>query len=232
MNHLIFYTATNSILKIQTNPFKIYFRKDAKYVFIPEAEAFAEFHEEKTFQAFMIGMACEWKNKKWERHHKVLDAIRSFPDPIDSVSFFCHGWPKGIQFGFNGKKHAYALGEVLKEKGVRQVNLYACYCAKPKKNGGFAEWLAESSGAIVYGHSTRGHATINPYVNKCYQGYDLLSTYMKDKLTILNKPIIEPKNPLWHLWRKELNESKTFRFEFPYMEKEDINRRLLTTNNQ
>ena len=78
-----------------------------------------------------------------------------------------------------------------------------------KKYGNFAQWLAESSGAEVYAHTTRGHATFNPYV-KCNEQY-----------------LIKPKSDLWPLWRKALKESKTLRFEFPFMSIEDIKTRLL-----
>lgn len=222
MSHLIFFTATNSLLKIQRDPFKIYFKKDAKYVFIPEAEKFSYFHGENE-DTYLIGMDCRWRNKKWKRHMKVLDAIETFPNQIDSVSFFCHGWPKGIQFGFNGKRHAKALGEVLMKKNVKKVILYACSCAKPKKHGNFAEWLAEYSGAEVYAHTTKGPATFNPYVNRL----------IKDKdINLFNGLIIAPKTPLWPLWRKELKQSETFRFEFPFMTITEIKNRLLKVNSQ
>ena len=149
---------------------------------------------------------------------KVLGAIDTYPQQIDSVSFFCHGFPKGIQFGFKGKKHAQALGQVLKKKGVKIVNLYACSCAKLKKHGNFAEGLAESSGAIVYAHTTRGHATFNPYVKRHFQG--------------INKFIIEPKMYFWPLWRKKLRKDETLRFEYPFMTIDSVKNRLLKINSQ
>lgn len=81
-------------------------------------------------------------------------------DPgLDTVGFFCHGTPGGIQAGFSVET-AEDLARHIPAT-VRAVVLYACSAGA---EGGFAQELSMRCGADVIGHATRGHATRNPHL--------------------------------------------------------------------
>lgn len=107
------------------------------------------------------------------RRNAVSSALLSTRVPLDCVAFFCHGWQRGIQAG-------YALATV-KDLARRiavastpdvVVPLYACSAARGGVggDGGFADRLRDelcrygATGCRVYGHTTAGHCTRNPFV--------------------------------------------------------------------
>jgi hypothetical protein len=228
MNNLIFYSSVNTPG-----------RHDATGAFIPAARAFAKLHG-----GTLIPVNCLNENKT-KRQKQILGAIDAAPDRVDSVSFFCHGWPRGVQFGFDITKTSIpALAAVAAKKSTDDliVSLYCCSTADgpdigdesypdddetgtpaPGTDGGFADHLRDKLsyfGAInckVIAHRKGGHTTKNPHVVVFEGGGD-------PEGGIGGRWIIDPKDDLWPAWRAALKTD--MRFRFPFMTMEEIEKEL------
>lgn len=145
----------------------------------------------------------------------------------DTVAFFCHGYPSGIQLGFS-LREVEELAEAISDNSETDVTvlLYCCSTANSRQvrsvggDGGFADALRDA--LCVHGcgltkvvsHVTVGHTTRNPHVRFFYgNGSEVGGTG--------GMYVVEPGGPLWASWAKWLKQGNN-RFAFPYMERDEI----------
>jgi hypothetical protein len=232
-------TGSNNILVFYSNT-NAHGKHDATGAFIPEAEEFQKVHQipEKN----MFGIRCPRVPKK-KRRQQVLDTIESFDEPLDSIAFFGHGWPQGIQFGFN-RKNLIELVDVVKNKSYSTLNitLFACLAAEddvrdrdhknvgPGTDGGFADVLRDTMVRedILYGHvdahKTAGHTSWNPYLVR------FLCEDVDDPEfgAIGGGWLVEPRSQMWKKWVNALRDKEGgLRYRFPFMTEMEIKQELL-----
>ncbi len=112
---------------------------------------------------------------------------------------------------------AVALERVLTPDGV--VLLYACSTAGGEY--GWADRLQEALEALgwhgtVYGHTTYGHATKNPYWARGSRGADLW--------------VVAPGSPLWDHWRDILQKDQQFRLSWWKMTEQELSSTIAPWN--
>lgn len=225
-NVLVFYSNTN-----------VQGRKDATGAFIPEAREFRKCHgiPKENF----IGIKCP-KVKLPIRREQVFSKIEEIGSqrPINSIAFFGHGWPQGIQFGIR-RGEIPKLVELLAEYATNDVRLvlYACLAAEndvrdkeigklgPATDGGFADELRDNmvragiSNGIVDAHKTAGHTSWNPYVVRFLCSDVVTPEYGGTGGAWL----VEPRSESWRSWVKALKDKKRgLRYRFPYMSQYEI----------
>ena len=164
-------------------------KSDATGAFIPEAKRLAA---RRGGRLVLVDNTLG----KVAMRQRVLDELASATQHRDGccdgneshrlgfVAFFCHGYSKGIQLGFdltNVEMLATAIAAVAEEEVV--VPLYACSTASttarllrlgrgPGGDGGFADKLRDalcshgSTFCNVDAHTTAGHSTMNPMVRR------------------------------------------------------------------
>jgi len=202
--HLIFVKSNNSR-----------FRRDATGAFIPEA---------KHLESMLVTNASKVKTinintRLYSMTSRQLIVIRAIKeairngDEVKSISFFCHGWPTGLQLWGQGKAAALDLAHTIQSYKIKMVNLYACSCASQKR--GKPKFLNTVWGALceqkhdcqLMGHHVRGHTTRNPRVEIYFSGDDGC-----------HYPLFEKKadRKMWARWRKKLRQNQNFRVLFPY----------------
>jgi len=229
-NILVFYTNRNTKKK-----------HDATGAFIPEAKSFAKLHGVPKEQ--LIGMPLVTMRKK-RRRELVLDTIRDRggAEKLDCVAFFGHGWPRGIQFGFN-RKNLKDLVSVLswKSRPDLKIILYACLAAEndvrewnhkdvgPGTDGGFADLLRDElvrqnlHRTRVDAHKTKGHTSWNPYCVR-FRGESV-----KSKLygAVGGSWLVQPGSELWGEWVEALRyKNSGMRYRFPFMSELEIKAEL------
>jgi len=212
-------------------------KKDATGAFIPEAKKFSEIHgvpEENR-----VGLKLVNVSKKLRRE-RTLDAIYETggQERWDAIAFFGHGWPKGIQFGFN-RDHIPELCEVLADccNPDAKIILFACLAAEndvrdkeygavgPGTDGGFADLLRDEM--VWYGlkkgwvdaHKTAGHTAWNPFVVR------FLCSAVEDPLfgAVGGHWLVAPGSQQWKQWVKKLRTTLTgLRYRFPFMTEFEI----------
>jgi hypothetical protein len=166
-----------------------------------------------------------------QRRNQVLEAITSIgqKEKIDSLVFFGHGWPNGIQLGIRRKEIPDLVWHCRRYCSKSLVTiLYACLAAEndvrdrevkrigPATKGGFADELARQLGAAGFSgwgdaHKTSAHTTWNPYV---------IRFQMKSE-TPRAAWLVEPGSQLWDAWRRAVKGTNV-RFEFPYWVEIDL----------
>jgi hypothetical protein len=220
-NMLVLYSSTNKGRK-----------KDATGAFIPEAEAFAKFHDVPDSQCVGINLVNIPKMAaRSEVYRLIHDA--SYDRPLDVIAFFGHGWPDGIQFGFD-REHIPELVALLSRKcsNAVKIALYACSTAEndekdtehgdvgPGTDGGFADELRDEmarqglSKGWVDGHKTRGHTAWNPFCVRFYCEDTSDIDYNGEGGSWL----VAPRSEFWKKWCRELKAPKgTLRYEFPLL---------------
>lgn len=136
-------------------------RKDATGAFIPEAKALAALltAQDRTVRRF-AAMSPKTFN--------ALAHIRA-GQKVDSINIFCHGWRTGCELLPKGDVGARELAPLLKAKGVKLLNLFACSTAEPNEKGNYSLWVSEACKDLghniqVFGHETAGHTTKNPRI--------------------------------------------------------------------
>jgi len=194
---IIFYTSTNSPKKC-----------DATGAFIPESKKFANHHGD----VICVSVPCRGKTRD-QRAQVVYDELGRH-DKIDTVSFACHGHPTHIQhgFGIRGKHNNARLAKILAAKDIRRVIFYCCSVARPNTKISqmsycgdlHNELYALGCNAAIYGHTTAGHTTQNPFVKVFING------------DVEGKFIVEPGTKDWAMWRTKLRRHQTYRFQFPF----------------
>jgi hypothetical protein len=230
-NILVIYSDTNT-----------HGKSDATGAFMPEAEAFAKVHQVPSEN--MVGIRCPRVNKGIRRG-KVLDAMyqRGQHRPLDAIVFFGHGWPQGIQFGFNRSQ----IPELVDRMGEfchpdAKVVLFACLAAEndvrdklvtglgPATDGGFADILRDEmvrqgmNKGWVDGHKTAGHTSWNPFLVR------FLCEDVDDPQfgAVGGAWLVAPRSQLWKKWIKALKDQKSgMRYRFPFMSEIEIKAELL-----
>jgi len=216
-------------------------RKDATGAFIPEAKAFAKFHDVP--EANCVGLDLE-NVPPAARRAEVYKAIHetTYQRPLDAIAFYGHGWPDGIQFGFT-RDHAPELAAILGrkcEKDLRVV-LYACLAAEnddrdreienvgPGTDGGFADVLRDElvrngiNDGWVDAHKTRGHTTWNPFVVR------FLCSDVDDPIYggTGGAWLVQPRSAYWKQWCRALRSKRgTLRHEFPFLDELGVKLKL------
>lgn len=220
-NILVIYSNTNSRGK-----------SDATGAFIPEMKAFAKIHDVP--KENVVGIRCPRVNKA-KRRRQVYAAITKATrfGQLDAIAFFGHGWPQGIQFGFN-RSHIPDLVWCMKDcclPGVKVI-LFACLAAEndvkdkkvtglgPVTDGGFCDLLRdemvrqEINRGWVDGHKTAGHTSWNPFLVR------FLCEDVDDPEfgAVGGAWLVAPRSELWKKWIKALKNQKTgMRYRFPFM---------------
>lgn len=201
MNVIAFHPKHNSL-----------FKKDVTGAFKPEAQAFVQKHNYSKANIYEID--CRRKVSKFVRQNQILAELSQFEDKqLDAIAFFCHGWKKGLQFGFsNSAQDLETLSyRILKASANKiRVVLYACSCGSTDLQN-FASALRdqiynwESRPIQIDAHDRKGHCTRRPFIRRytepAYSG---------------GKWIIMPKTELWNNWVNALDETD-LRFDYPFM---------------
>jgi hypothetical protein len=211
---LIFYSSKNSHVK-----------KDATGAFIPEARAFARHYTVP--DEHVIGIDCS--QPKRQRRAQVLEGIESV-EGLEGLLFFCHGWPTGIQFGFN-LRNLDVLAALISGHSADdiKIGLMACLTAEnrerdnevddvgPATDGGFADQLRDMLADMgqkkgwIDGHKTAGHTSWNPRVVR----FLLEDVTEEDDKHQGGAWIVQPGSRYWKRWRKALkNNTGNLRYEF------------------
>ena len=168
-NHIILYRSNNTPNK-----------SDATGAFQPEARVLAKLLPDRypgdrvaIRGVDLSGTKGLPKEQKQEvRRTLSRDAIRNCFDQLGnpvqatSLSYFCHGWRRAVEFELGGLHGAHACAGMLVDLGIKYFNLFACSTGKPHADGNFAEWVtracAERRHAVqVLAHETSGHTTWN-----------------------------------------------------------------------
>lgn len=219
-------------------------KHDATGAFIPEAKAFAELHDIPSGNVVGIKMP---KVAKVKRRRATLDAIAHAGRDLslEHIALFGHGWPQGIQFGFN-RKHIPELVQHMARycRPDVSVTLYACLAAEndvrdknvknigPTTDGGFADVLRDEmvkqglGHGWVDGHKTAGHTSWNPYLVR------FLCEDVDDPQFGAEGGawVVAPRSQLWKKWIKALRDKKGgLRYRFPFMTEMMIKRELEDT---
>jgi hypothetical protein len=210
-------------------------RKDASGAFVPEARNFAKYHgvPESNF----IRVDCVRK-KAAERAEAVRTELvkRREGGKLRAIAFFGHGWPSGIQFGYN-IKNCYAFANLIASCSSDDVKigLFACLAAEnsirdtkrkkigPATDGGFADRLRDAlvgcgvKSGWIDGHKTAGHTTWNPYVVRflCEDVDD------PEYGAVGGGWIVEPGSKYWKRWVSALR-SNTRNLRWNYFLEEEL----------
>jgi hypothetical protein len=202
-------------------------RKDASGAFLPDARAFARHHGcEPDDVVVRFPAASPPDRRRWV----CTQMLRALKD-LEVVAFFCHGWPDGLQAGFQ-RPHILTLARLLAASTVANAHvlLYACNAGRdrdadalddlqtgPGGDGGFADELRDACDSMkaritVTAHASAGHTTQNPYVRYFAPGDSQGGVWY-----------VEPKSELWPLWVRALRDPQsTLRWRFWGMTREAI----------
>lgn len=204
-------------------------RKDATGVFQPEARRFLEYHHSSVSNLVLV----DNRKTKGQMRSQVLDVLGNYDRYLDGVFFFCHGYKKGIQLGFDLHSVQRLSDAIAKASHNNSpiICLYACDTGRDLDkdqfddlegfggDGGFADELRDGlcrAGAIhcrTVAHTTAGHATKNPNV-RLFEGHG-------SSVGGLGGFYIIPfRSKWWKAWRAALRTD--FRFAFPFMTMKDI----------
>lgn len=205
-------------------------RRDATGAFIPEAKRFLRYHSQHEDMLVLIDNS----RSKATMRAQVEKAVEYCGHgELVGVHFFCHGWRKGIQFGYtltNTEKLCRAIRAASSSSPV--VTFYSCDVGRDADrdrqddlrtmggDGGFADEFRDElcrHGADccrVDGHTTTGHTTRNPHVRR----------FLGDGSPCGGSGgfyiVPRQKKELFKLWRSALRTD--FRFRFPYMTQAEI----------
>jgi hypothetical protein len=154
----------------------------------------------------------------------VLNALAELPPA--SLSWFatcCHGWPLGVQAGFDlrGGPHGLlvsqlviALARVAKPGAPLIVPLYSCSTAKDPLHG-FAAALSRGLAQAgvthrLYAHTGAGHCTRWPEV-RWWDGEAVEGAWL-----------VQPHGPTWPRWVHLLHDGGTLDVTYPWMLPEEL----------
>lgn len=211
-------------------------KSDATGAFQPEARAFAEMHGGR------VVLIDNRQPKARMRQQVLTELIKagayhggdggmiccgddSHDHRLEFVAIACHGWGRGIQFGFDiGSAEALASEIARVSTPDVVVPLFCCSTADtlgwlkargkgPGGDRGFADELRDAlcrEGAthcVVDAHVTVGHAFKNPHVRR-FAGDG------SPEGGIGGQYIVERGSSLWRPWVRALREDMRFRFPF------------------
>lgn len=230
-NILVAYSNTNSHGKY-----------DASGAFIPEAKAFAKLHEIPDENVIGIKLP---KVAKRKRRDQTLAAIAEAGKDrlLDAIALFGHGWPRGIQFGFN-REHIPQLVEHLIQycQPDVKITLFACLAAEndvrdrsvtnlgPATDGGFADLLRDEmvrrglDRGWVDGHKTAGHTSWNPFLVRF-----LCADVDDPEIGAQGGAwLVAPRSETWKKWIAKLRDQKSgMRYRFPFLREIEVKAELL-----
>jgi len=151
--------------------------------------------------------------------------------------FFCHGYKRGIQLGFDLSTIGQLVDAVKTHaRNDLSVCFYACDCGRDIDSdsmddldefggdGGFADEVRDAlcrAGIVwcdVYAHTTAGRADANPNV-RLFQGTGSPSGGVGGFY------IVRKGSKLWPKWRKALR-TGDFRWRMPFMSVHEIHAEL------
>jgi hypothetical protein len=204
-------------------------KNDALGAFLPEARAFARYHDVEPDDVIVRFPAHA---PIQQRRSTCTLALRALTVELDVLAFFCHGWKAGIQAGFV-RPHTLLLARLVAQyaKVDAHVLFYACDTGRdqdddtsddrepgPGGDGGFADELRDGLDMLgrrvtVVGHTTTGHCSQNPYARyfapQCGgQG---------------GRWFVEPQSAAWPLWVRALKDPRnSLRYRFWSMTPEAI----------
>jgi len=193
---IAFYPAHNALNK-----------RDVTGAFRPEALAWCRIHGCKP---------VEIDNTKsvMQMRRQVLSELRQH-EKLPLVAFFCHGYRRRIQLGFNMQTIA-ALANEFARLETEHVGLYCCSTASEALDGrGFAHDLAAATHKAsthfrwLDASRTAGHTSWNPYRIRIPSGGE--ADY-----------IVAPRSEAWPLWVKTLRENQDFRLRVLTIAEEDM----------
>lgn len=163
----------------------------------------------------------------------VLDAIPA-SQPKKVIAFFCHGWHRGFQFGFQTHTSvAYnnstygdvaALAQAISRIAAPDIKIVLYACSTGAANDGFAATLRDELSVYcpqcrVDAHKTPGHATKNPFVNR-----------FESPAGSPGVMVVPADHRLWNKWRRVLRnpfeEGSTLLWKFSQMTITEIHEHL------
>lgn len=205
-------------------------KADYSGAFLPEAKAYAKFHNIPLKNIHEIDISKPDADRR-AQVIKYIELRGQEYDAINSIAFFCHGLKHKIQLGFN-VNNIYLLTATMAKYCETEVAvpIYACSAARDMDgqiaddmdpdtvggDGGFADTLRDSlcKDHMVYcrvmAHVTAGHTTVNPWV-RFFDGEG------EENGGQGGYWVVEPRSPLWKKWIKWLREDDDNRFRFPFM---------------
>lgn len=197
-------------------------KRDYSGAFKPEAVRFVRYYGGRVIEVDITAPARKQRDF-------ILGHLRQtdLPIALDVVAFFCHGFTRRLQLGFDIPT-ARALADAVVGRGCRTMGLYACSTgsgAGPGGDGGFADALRDAmcaAGATrcrVLAHRTAGHVSMNP-AKRFFDGMGSAvgGTGGYD--------VVGQTSSLWKAWKRRCQSPvDTFRFEIlqkPIAEIHDI----------
>jgi hypothetical protein len=215
-------------------------RKDASGAFVPEARGFAK--ENGIPESNIVMVDCVKKKASVRADVVRMELLRRKGAGLRAIAFFGHGWPSGIQFGYN-LKNCDSLASLISGCSLADVKigLFACLAAEnsvrdverkkigPATDGGFADRLRDSlvrngiEKGWVDAHKTAGHTTWNPYVVRflCEDVVD------PEYGAVGGGWIVEPGSKYWKEWVAALrNNFDGLRWGYLFEEELHIKQRL------
>jgi len=153
----------------------------------------------------------------------VLNALAEMPPAsLDWFATCCHGWPDGVQAGFDirGGKHGMlvsqlviALSRVWRPDRPLVLPLYSCSTASDPLNGfaaSLSRGLVQAGVAhALYAHDRPGHTTRNPFV----RAWDA---------TGAGRWLVEPHSEHWRAWVARLHDGTPFHLQFPWYAPQEL----------
>lgn len=199
-------------------------RKDASGAFLPESRKFVAVNK---LAAVVRGFDS---NRALADRRRECSLVLSRSADLDVVALFCHGWRNGVQAGWTSS-HAAGLADLiaLASRPSSVVCLYCCDTGRDQDTqtqddrqdsvggqGGFADLLFEGLKARgwhgkLFGHTTAGHTTWNPWV-RIWGDWGLEP---RD-----GEWLVVPQSADWPAWRAALQGD--LRFKFPFMGEAEI----------
>lgn len=173
----------------------------------------------RSFVSLHGGAFVSFDNEKPMRARALmcLGALAEHTGDLSYIGTCCHGWGTGVQAGFvTAQSHmiapfvdalADAMAHAAVPSEVLTVPLYSCSTASDITSG-FAATLSRLLYARgvrhrVYGHTTAGHATRNPYVRVWGEGWDA----RPDHPHLLGGSwLIDPTSAEWKPWVHALHQ--------------------------
>ncbi len=176
------------------------------------------------YQKYYTKLGCDVTMCKFDNHlpgdqrrAQILNAlaIGAADGWYDAIVYFGHGYKDGMPSAGFALKSIDELTNAIWSYGQYSVKvvLYACSCAI---DGGYAWRISEAmkpwaqEGYGVYGHSSAGHAFMNPQVRQYPNGGAVtgIKTAPAGKIPAWIKALNDPKSTLW--------------LRFPFMSEEEI----------
>jgi hypothetical protein len=193
-------------------------KKDYTGAFRPEAERFARYYGGRVVSIPLdISQAAQ--------RTRMIAALRDMRSVCQGpvVGFFCHGFSKRIELGFD-RTSIPSLVKELEKSGIHDVALYTCSTGMGANggDGNFADLLRDEmcrqglTECRVVAHSTAGHTTMNPHK----RFFHVLGSSVGG---IGGVEVSRSGSRTWRRWRERLRApNDTLRFQLPRMDLAEI----------